>query len=731
MRSFRYFLSSTILFFISFAALYGGGQLFLGPLSTEMVLLFALIAAVIASALVGQLAPAVKENVNDPHLKAAEASAAVAAPIPEAQARLMADLEQRVRELKMLRQFSEALNFTIDFDAMLWLVYTHSQDILNSRDFYIYLSDLETGQLYTAFCYEDGERRTEKEGPHLKVTEKRVRQIIEIGLVHENQDEEGRYWLTAPLNAGAETVGAVRASHAQLNQPFAPHKFDLFARLAFNAAAAFDHWMTNQSLQTRAQQLESLIGVIHSINAVQGVEPLLELILDKSVQLIGVQSGSCLLVDPETGELVFRVVQGPYSEKIAGTRLPFGKGIAGRVAQTGEPLIINDVEDSSLWFSGIDDKSEFRTESILTVPLIHQRDVLGVLQLVNRRNGLPFTSADLTLLTAFAGEAAVTLENARLLQQTDAALQERVEELSLLREIDRQLTHQLEMEGTVQNMLLWMQRLYQASAGYIVLLDSAGGAVVHKMAGSDQAAADIEQWEKGDLPEPVGQVIRSGDPLVSGGAALPESFFTAGEGTRSQMTIPIKQERQVIGVISIESDRPQAYGQAELASAVDLVNHMTAALINSLLYLRVQDANRAKSEFVSVVSHELKTPLTSIRGYTGLMKSGLTGALTEKQQEFLATIEGNVARMTTLIQDLTDVARLDTGHLRISFESILIDEVVNETISSIRSLLDQKQIKLHLELLPESPRVMGDRTRLVQVRDQSRLQRLQIFPGRQ
>ncbi len=712
MQSFRQFLAATLLFFLSFAALYGGFSLTLGRPETGMVLLAALLAAGLAAWVGIYLVPA---TTSSPDTVSDEQPPLPVQPAGERQMKHMVELEKRLRDLKMLRQFSEALNFTINFDAMLWLVYTHSQDILNGRDFYIYLIDTDTGRLYTAFCVENGERQPEKEGLHAPVTEHRIRQVIEIGLIHEHQADDGRYWLTAPLNAGADTVGALRASHSKIDQPFPPFKFDLFGRLAYTAAAAFDHWMTNESLQARADQLESLIGVIHSLNAVQGVEPLLEMILEQAVHLTGVEAGSCLLLDEKTGELVFRVVRGPYSEKIVGTRLPFGKGIAGKVAQTAEPLIVNDVEQSSLWFAGIDNQSEFRTESILTVPLTSQQEVLGVLQLVNRQNGLPFTNNDRTLLTAFAGEAAMALVNARLLAQTDAALQERVRELSLLREIDRQINHHLDTDRTMQSALNWIQRLYRATAANIVLFDPEGRPVAHRWYGYDEPFEADSVWSRETYPGLVGQVLRSREPLVCGDITRVADYYPAAAATRSQMTIPIMQDQQIIGAIAIESDQVGAYGPAELESAVGLVNHMTAALANSLLYLRVQAANQAKSEFVSVVSHELKTPLTSIRGYTGLMKSGLAGEISDKQKEFLTTIENNVTRMGTLIQDLTDVARLDTGHLFVKFEPIPIANVVNETVTSIRSLIDEKEIKLQLDLLPHHTMVMADHARLVQV----------------
>src|SRR5690606_22258625 len=160
-------------------------------------------------------------------------------------------------------------------------------------------------------------------------------------------------------------------------------------------------------LERRAQQLETLNAVTSSLNAVLDLDSLLDLILDKSIEMLDTEAGSFLLVVEDTGELEFRVVRGPAGGNLIGTRLPIGTGLAGSVAQTGRPIIVNDVQHDRRWFSGVDASTEFITHTILTVPLLRGREVLGVLQVVNKRDGAPFREDDKTLLTAFAGQAVV------------------------------------------------------------------------------------------------------------------------------------------------------------------------------------------------------------------------------------------------------------------------------------------------------------------------------------
>ncbi|MFK7800583.1 MAG: GAF domain-containing protein [Anaerolineae bacterium] len=628
--------------------------------------------------------------------------------------RQVENLQLRLDELKMLRQFEEALNFTISLDAILWLIYTNCQEAVNGQDFRIYINDYQSEELYTAFYADKGRRMPEFEGLWKKVADDRVHNVIDIGQVWEYKDDDNRYWLIAPLNSGANSVGAIQVSHSEIGVPFPPPEYEIFARLSYQAANALDNWQTSEWLKIRANQLESLVEVIRTITAELTTENLLDLVLTKAVELLDVESGSFLLVDENTGQLEFVAASGPVRHDLVGTRLPFGQGIAGRVAQTGEPKMANDVGDTHTWFEGVDSKTSYKTESILTVPLKFNKAVLGVLQIINRKNGAAFTKADQQLLSAFADAAVVALRNARLHQQTDVKLQDRVQELSLLQEIDRDLNSNIEMDATFNNILGWVKRLYSADAGAIILFTDEGEWLGDQEFGYDRPL-DTLNYNQMTLPGLMGKVLKSSQPVLTGNADKEELYHAFRRETRSQMILPIIIKNQAAGIVSIERNDENAFTADDLISATTLINHCASSLTNSRLYYRVQAANHAKSEFISIVSHELKNPLTSIKGYGDLLLSGLSGKMSDQQTEFVKTIHTNVKRMNRLIRDLTDVSRIDTGQLSVEPEPMPIGAVISETITTIQAVADKKNIDIHLEMLPHSPIVYGDQERLVQV----------------
>ncbi|MCI0577896.1 MAG: cell wall metabolism sensor histidine kinase WalK [Chloroflexi bacterium] len=126
-------------------------------------------------------------------------------------------------------------------------------------------------------------------------------------------------------------------------------------------------------------------------------------------------------------------------------------------------------------------------------------------------------------------------------------------------------------------------------------------------------------------------------------------------------------------------------------------------------------ANRAKSEFVSLVSHELKTPMTAIKGYLDLLNSGRVGSLNDKQTNFLGTINANVERMTKLISDLDDLSRIEAGLLSLELDSVAVNEIVREVAEALNGQVEARQQNLILQLDDNLPPVQADRDRLSQI----------------
>ncbi len=126
-------------------------------------------------------------------------------------------------------------------------------------------------------------------------------------------------------------------------------------------------------------------------------------------------------------------------------------------------------------------------------------------------------------------------------------------------------------------------------------------------------------------------------------------------------------------------------------------------------------ANIAKTDFVSLVSHELRIPMTSIKGYADLLAIGAAGSVNPAQAGFLDTIRSNVDRMTKLVGDLTDITRIESGRLRLELSAVNVAEVVEEVVQSTRRQIEEKAHTLTLQIAGDLPPVRADRSRLSQI----------------
>ena len=516
-------------------------------------------------------------------------------------------------------------------------------------------------------------------------------------------------WMGVPLNAGAESIGALSIGTHDGVTVYTRGQLDLLQAIADQTAGAIVKARLLEETEQRARQLSTLNEITRQLTSTLELGPLLQNILENAVGILNCEAGSLLLLDDQTNELVFKATVGPVASNLIGQRLPMGTGIVGRAVQSRGPVIENENHRAATTrFKGVDLQTGFTSRSLLAVPLQAKDHVTGVIEVINRRDGLPFVNDDQNLLTAFAGQAAVAIENARLYELTDQELAARVEELSVMQRIDRELNASLEMDRAMRITLDWALRQSGAEAGLIGMLD---GNDLHIMShqGFDERLADLpDQTMKVEFPAMV-LSMETGQPqrltVVNSSAKLLSS-------THTQTIIPIRRETAVIGLLHLESTSDS---QVDVEFLTRLTDHAAIAISNAQLYGEVQRANLAKSDFVSFVAHELKNPMTSIKGYTELLAGGAVGQVNEMQNNFLNTIKSNVERMSTLVSDLNDNSKIEAGRLRLEYKATDVAVLVDEVVRSIKRQVEDKKQILQVVLSENLPHMWSDRIRVSQV----------------
>ncbi len=165
------------------------------------------------------------------------------------------------------------------------------------------------------------------------------------------------------------------------------------------------------------ESFQRLLEISARLSSTLHLDDLLALVLDVSTELTETQKASILLVDKKTGLLHFAAAKGGgIPENVV---VPLDGSIAGWVVRNGRSLILGDVQADSRFYAEVDKDSEFVTRSMLAVPLITNKGVIGALEVLNKKDNAPYTGQDVALLEALASQAAVAIMNARLFHQSD------------------------------------------------------------------------------------------------------------------------------------------------------------------------------------------------------------------------------------------------------------------------------------------------------------------------
>jgi len=163
-----------------------------------------------------------------------------------------------------------------------------------------------------------------------------------------------------------------------------------------------------------SEKLGAAMEIGFIVNSTLNLAEVLALTMRHVNRVTNSAGSTLMLLDDKTGELVFSVPTGPKEGKLIDIRLPRGKGIAGWVAEHEQPVLVPDAREDPRFYPGIDTISGFETKSILCVPLKAKAKLIGVLEAMNKADDTPFTEEDALLLSVFASQAAMAIENARL-----------------------------------------------------------------------------------------------------------------------------------------------------------------------------------------------------------------------------------------------------------------------------------------------------------------------------
>jgi len=452
-----------------------------------------------------------------------------------------------------------------------------------------------------------------------------------------------------------------------------------------------------ESARNEQSRLAALYRVSQSLGTSLNLQEVLNQVMDLVISLTGAERGFLMLQDADTEALKLQAARNMEQDDLEHKDMEISRSVVKAVLRDKKGMLLTDAQRDPR-FAGKESIVLYALRSIMCAPLRASGCEIGVVYVDNRAQSGVFVKADLELLEAFAGQAAIAIENARLYTCTDQALNERVAELETLSRIDHDLSAQLDLPKLVDLICGWVKEGTGATRAWLVRLDEEGRLEI--MAGETSSRPET-------VEPPVEQAVREAarqDQLLS---------LDIVDDAPARLFAPVHCGRRSICVLVAE--RAEPFSAASRQFVERLASRAASALQNARLYQAVQQANQEKSKFVSVVTHELRIPMTSIKGYTDLLKQGAVGPINDMQKNFLGVIRNNVDRMSALVSDLSEISHIETGRMQLKSEFVPLAQYLDETVQSIMPRIEEKEQTLTVDVAPDLKPVYADFNRLVQV----------------
>ena len=414
--------------------------------------------------------------------------------------------------------------------------------------------------------------------------------------------------------------------------------------------------------------------------------------------------------------------------------------------ETKQPLLVNENYTEVAQKHGSPGVSKgLPPKSALFVPMIVGDVVRGSVSLQNVEKEHAFSESDLRLLTTLTNSMSVALENARLFDETNRLLGEakqRANELTTVNNISQALASQLNLDELIKLVGEQLKDLFKANIVYLAILD--------------QKTKTINfPYQHGDNMEPMklgegltSKIILTGKPMLIN-KDLQElrtqmGIQSIGIPAASYLGVPIPIGEEVIGVLSVQStEHENVFNDADLRLLTTIAASVGVAIRKAKLFDEIhqakmdaenarktaEKANAAKSAFLSTVSHELRTPLTSVLGFAKIIKKRLdekvfpvTDKSDPKTVKTISQINENLdvvvsegQRLTHLINDVLDLAKIEAGKMEWNMETVSIPEIAERAIAATTSLFEQNHLELERDIKTDIHDITGDKDKLIQV----------------
>ncbi len=498
----------------------------------------------------------------------------------------------------------------------------------------------------------------------------------ESELVRRHRVERGAgSMIVAPLRYRGKILGTITVMNEPHKRDFNAHDVDLLTTMANQTAAALDNARLFAQTQSTLARTEALYQVARSLIALENLPTMLHIVAEQVAEALPADRVLLITLDFEqrrvtefvTGGAGEKIPQVPYEELMA--------GLTGWVVQERRPALSSDPVDPREGDAAQQRRAETQSGAILVAPLLYRGEVLGTLTAINRPDQPDFTERDVDLMMALANQAAVAIENARLVRGLEAKVAARTAEIRAEQEKSEII---LRSVGDAIAMVDRGMRVQFANAAFLSLTGYAEA-------------------------EALGRVLRN---LVGEGVQSEKQrhvlrrVLHEGEVWHGDMTLRRKDGRTYEAAVTI-------------APIYDAQHAVVGFVTSHRDVTQHRKLERARSQFITNVSHQLRTPVTTIKLYLELAQRC---EMSRKVARYMDHAEQEVAQLVHLIEDILTITALDSGKAVTTWAPVSPGELVRSLLARYQERADAAGVTLECVPLPDDlPSISGDPVRLTQM----------------
>ncbi|MFQ5419429.1 MAG: GAF domain-containing protein, partial [Anaerolineae bacterium] len=510
-----------------------------------------------------------------------------------------------------------------------------------------------------------------------------------------------------PIHAEDEWLGTL-ALHAATLNAFAEADLQSFITLADQTAVI----LANLQL---LRQTESLYRIGRELSQSLTRDDALKIAVSEVAEYTGAVQCRFVLYDERRQAGLIQAESTP-TPLASALRLPMrGDTIYELIKANYRPVLLEDNNQTA------DDTKDrylrpFAARASLIIPASSQQDLIGFMALDSKRGIRKFKQTNIVFARTVVEQLTTQIENLKLL---DEAL-DRAQELITLNQIHSRIATVLDMNELARSIYGHVGQLLDNTVFLLATYDE-DTRRYEPILSIDRGQELAESPRLLQEPDPLFQFLHSSKAMTAESILLTRPSID-GPAPVSGIWVPLQQEGQPSGLISVQSYDANAYSENDAQLLRSIGTQTSLAIANAQLFEHIQASNEElrqldllKTQFLANMSHELRTPLNSIIGFSRVILKGIDGPITTEQQEDLTLIFNNGHHLLSLINEILDMAKIEAGKMALAFEQVKLETVARAAFSTIRSLVNPEKVDLVYDVPPDLPEIEADPVRLRQI----------------